>query len=129
MPLPSKFVYAELTPKSKQLLQSLLPYSYSVHHGNYITLDWDVDFELYSDLIGKTFYLTVDTLGFDNAIEAIRVDLSRSPIRSVNKNPHITWSANPEVNAYYSNYMLYVSDQYKTFGPVEIEVEVKADYF
>lgn len=129
MPLPTKFVYAELTAESVILLEKALKYKYPVHFGSYITLDWSVDFDLYTDIIGKKFELVVDTLCFDDKIEAIPVGLANSGIRSVNKNPHITWSSVAEINPYYSNYMLYVSDQKIKFEPIKIEVEVKADYF
>ena len=129
MPLPIKFVYAELTPNSINLLQEVLKYKYPVHFGSYVTLDWSVDFELYKDIIGKKFELVVDTLCFDDKIEAIPVNLINSGLRSVNKNPHITWSAIPTINPYYSNYMLYVSDQKINFKSVTIKVKVKADYF
>lgn len=129
MPLPTKFVYAEIAPESVALLEKTLNYKYPVHFGTYITLDWSVDFDLYKDIIGKKFKLVVDKLRFDDKIAAIPVDLSNSGLRSVNKNPHITWSATSEVNPYYSNYMLYVSEEKLDFEPITIEVEVKADYF
>jgi hypothetical protein len=129
MPLAKTFVYAKLTPESKQKLEAILPYKYPQHFGHHITIDWDVDFDLYKDIISKKFKLKVDTLAGDNKIEAIRVDLIGTGLRSVNKNPHITWSADTGVNPYYSNFILYVnefaSDQ--KFEPVEIEVVVMAD--
>ncbi|MEI6728874.1 MAG: hypothetical protein WCK98_04490 [bacterium] len=128
MPLAKTFVYAELTQESKHKLEAAIPYKFAEHFGTHITIDWDVDFDLYKDIIGKKFKLKVGTLAGDNKIEAIRVDLIGTGLRSVNKNPHITWSADTGVNPYYSNFMLYVAefDQDKKFTPIEIEVEVLA---
>jgi hypothetical protein len=129
MPQAKTFVYAELTPESKQKLESILPYKHPQHFGHHITIDWDVDFAFYKDIIGKKFKLKVDTLAGDNKIEAIRVDLIGTGLRSVNKNPHITWSADTGINPYYSNYMLYVTELSNDFEfePIEIEVVVMAD--
>jgi len=127
MPQPKNYIWAELTQESKQLLESILPYKYEQTFGTHITIDWDVDSSIYSDLIGKKFKFKVDTLVFDENCEAIPADLTNTGLRSVNKNPHITWSCKKEINPYYSNYLLYVSEQNTSFGPVEIEVEIKAD--
>lgn len=127
--LPTKFIYAELTLDSKKRLEKILPYRYEIHYGSYITLDWEVDFDLYRDLIGKSYKLNVNKLHFDDKIEAIYVDIKNSTLRSVNKNPHITWSGVKEINPYYSNYLLYVSDSFVEFDPVEIEVVVKTGIF
>jgi hypothetical protein len=126
MPQPHKYIWAELTKESKKLLESLLPYRYEKSFGTHITIDWDTDFSVYSDLIGKKFKLVVNSLVFDENCEAIPVNLSGSGLRSVNKNPHITWSCKKEINPYYSNYLLYISKQNTSFEPVEIEVEIKA---
>ena len=101
------FVYAELTPESKLKLEAVLPYKFVQHFGTHITIDWDEDFTLYK----------------------IRVDLKNTGLVSVNKNPHITWSAATFVNPYYSNFMLYItefSNDFK-FDPVEIEVQIFAN--
>ena len=119
-----KYTWAELTTESKKLLESILPYKYEESFGTHITIDWDTDFSIYSDLIGKKFKLKVDTLIFDENCEAIPVNLSGSDLRSINKNPHITWSCKKEINPFYSNYLLYIYEQNTSFGPVEIEVEV-----
>lgn len=124
---PKNYIWAELSPESKKLLESILPYNCEQKFGTHITLDWDVDFSIYSDLIGKRFKLVVNTLVFDENCEAIPVNLSGSGLRSINKNPHITWSCKKEINPYYSNYLLYVSEQNTSYGPVEIEVEIRAD--
>jgi hypothetical protein len=127
MPQPKNYIWAELTAESKQLLESLLPYKFEQTFGTHVTIDWGVDPRIYSNLIGKKFKLTVDTLVCDENCEAIPVNLNNSGLRSVNKNPHITWSCKKEIHPYYSNYLLYVSEQNTSFGPVEIEVEIKAD--
>lgn len=126
MPLAKTFVYAELTEESKSKLEATIPYKFPQHFGTHITIDWDVDFDLYKDIIGKKFKLKVDTLASDDKIQAIRVNLTGSGLRSVNKNPHITWSADIGVNPYYSNFMLYVTEfnQDIKFKPVMIEVQV-----
>ena len=124
MPQPHKYIWAELTKESNKLLKSILPFKYEKSFGTHITIDWDTDFSIYSDLIGKKFKLTIDTFIFDENCEAIPVDLTNLELRSVNKNPHITWSCKKEINPYYSNYLLYISEQNMSFGPVEIEVEV-----
>jgi Fungal tRNA ligase phosphodiesterase domain len=123
------FIYAELTAESKHKLESILPYKFPIHFGTHITLDWDVDPSKYQDLIGKKFNLTVDSLAFDDKIEALPVNLENSGLRSVNKNPHITWSASPEVDPYYSNYMLYITHDIVKFSSTEIEVVVKSQEF
>jgi Fungal tRNA ligase phosphodiesterase domain len=124
------YIYAELTSESKDKLKSILPFSFPNQHGNYITLDWDVDSTNYKDIIGKTFSLFVDTIFVDQFAEAIIVDLSKTNLRSVNKHPHITWSISDGWNAYYSNYMLEVkTGKTINFEPVEISVVVKDDLF
>jgi hypothetical protein len=127
MPQPKNYIWAELTQESKHLLESILPYKYEQIFGTHVTLDWDVDSSIYSDLIGKKFKLIVNILIYDENCEAIPVDLTNTGLRSVNKNPHITWSCKKGINPYYSNYLLYISEQNTSFEPVEIEVKVKAD--
>jgi len=124
MHLTHKYLWAELSQISKKLLEDILPYRYDQQFGTHITIDWDADFTQYTDIIGKKFKLTVDTLVFDQRCEAIPVTLLNTGLFSINKNPHITWSCDIETNPYYSNYLLFVSNSKLMFEPLEIEVEV-----
>ena len=123
------YIYAELTSTSVEKLKNTLPFRFNRHFGTYITLDWKVDSFDYLDIIGKKYKLIVDTIASDSHCEAISVSLTNSELKSVNKNPHITWSVDDNFEPYYCNYMLEVTAKNTRFPPVEIEVVVKNDLF
>ena len=123
------YIYAELSENSIKKLKQLFPFRFDKHFGTYITLDWKVDSQEYKDILGKSYKLIVDTFVFDKYAEAIRVNLKDSGLRSINKNPHISWSVSKEFDPYYCNYMLEISREKQKFEPVEIEVVVKEGLF
>jgi hypothetical protein len=128
-----KMLLAEIDEKSKIKLEKILPYKFEIKYAHHITIDWDVYDDKYLDIIGQKFNLVVDTLYFDNKIEAIAVEMTNFKIQSVNKDPHITWSGVSEIHPYYSNYMLHLakknSDLQSTkFTPIKLSFKIKAYY-
>jgi Fungal tRNA ligase phosphodiesterase domain len=128
-----KLLLAEIDEQSRIDLEKLLPYKFEIKYAHHITIDWDVPEIKYLDIVGQKFDLEVDTLYFDDKIEAIGVDMSKLKIQSINKNPHITWSGVLEVHPYYSNYMVYMAKnnlqtQSIIFPAIKLSFEIKAYY-
>jgi Fungal tRNA ligase phosphodiesterase domain len=128
-----KLLLAEIDEKSKIELEKILPYKFEIKYAHHITIDWDVDEGKYLDIIGYKFNLVVDTLYFDDKIEAITVDMSGLGVQSVNKDPQITWSGVDYIHPYYSNYMLHLAKknpktQSIKFTPTKLNFEIKAYY-
>jgi hypothetical protein len=129
MSLPQNFAYLKLTSESKEKLEARLSYKYNNHFGLYITLDWDNNFGECLPFKHQKFEVIVDKACFDDKIQAIPVDLSKLPIFSINKYPHITWPSVDGINPYYSNYMLYIHDgkSVDNFAPLTLETILKID--
>jgi Fungal tRNA ligase phosphodiesterase domain len=121
-------VYAVLNEDSKSEIIEKIPQIYPKLYLEHLTLDFNGDLSNWRNVEGNIYKLVIDKVASNEEIQAIIVDLSNVDIKSINLNPHITYSAKEDVKPFRSNAMLESDNrQIITFPPLEIITQIKIE--